>query len=135
MTAVRAEDRGSVAVEASILVPVLVALVALALVAGRVSISKGDVAAAAQHAAREISLARTPGQGVAGAQDAARSSLQVGEPTCRAMQFSHSITATEVTVEITCTVDLSAATVLPVPGSVAVTGRATDVLDQNRELP
>jgi Flp pilus assembly protein TadG len=127
-------DPGSVAVETVILVPVLIALVATGVVAGRMSNSRGDVAAAAQHAAREISIARTPTAAVATAESNARATLQVGDPTCRSMQFTPTITASEVTVEVSCVVDLSAATTLPVPGSVIAAAQSTQAIDRYREV-
>jgi integrase len=81
----------------------------------------------------EISLARIPTAAVRSAESNARASLQVGDPGCRSMQFSPTVRPAEVTVEVSCVVDLSAATMLPVPGSVTVSARATQAVDRYRE--
>jgi Flp pilus assembly protein TadG len=128
-------DRGSVAVEAAFLAPALIAVVALIVVVGRVGNSKLDLDAAAQSAARTISMARSPTSAIAEAERVARATLRVGSPTCREWTFAASTTPTEVTVEISCDVDLSAAAMLPVPGSRTLTSSATEVIDRFRENP
>lgn len=126
-------DRGSVAVETAILVPALVAVMALIVVVGRLGNSKLDLDAAAQAAARTISMARSPADAIADAEDEARGTLRVGSATCRGLTFDVIETATDVTVEITCTVDISAASLVPVPGSLTQTASATEVLDLYKE--
>jgi Flp pilus assembly protein TadG len=129
----RRTDRGSVAVETAILVPPLIALMAFVVVVGRLGNSKLDLDAAAQSAARTISIARSPAGAVSEAETAARSMLRVGSATCRDWTFGVTMTATEVTVEVSCVVDLSAAPMLPVPGSRTLTTTATEVLDRFKE--
>jgi TadE-like protein len=126
-------DRGSLAVEMAILAPALVAMLAMIVLVGRMGNSKLDLDAAAQTAARTISMARTPSKALDEAEAAARSMLSVGGPTCRDWAFVATPTATEVTVEISCVVDLSATSLLPVPGNKTLTARATEVLDRFRE--
>ena len=129
----RLGDRGSISVETAILVPALIAAMALVVVVGRVGNGKLDLDAAAQSAARTISIARSPTQAVADAERAARATLRVGSPTCREWNFEAHPTPTEVTVEISCVVDLSAASMLPVPGSRTMSSSATEVIDRYRE--
>ena len=129
----RPGDRGSISVETAILVPALIAAMALVVVVGRVGNGKLDLDAAAQSAARTISIARSPTQAVADAERAARATLRVGSPTCREWTFEARPTSTEVTVEISCVVDLSAASMLPVPGSRTMSTSATEVIDRYRE--
>jgi len=129
----RREDQGNVAVETAVLVPPLIALMALVVIIGRVSNSKLDIDAAAQSAARTVSIARSPEAAIADAEAAARSTLRVGSPTCREWRFQATTTPTQVTVEITCVVDLSAASMIPVPGNRTLVSSATEVLDQYRE--
>lgn len=130
----RWEDRGSVAVETAILVPPLIALMALVVVVGRVGNCKLDLDAAAQSAARTISIARSPEAAVAEAEEVARSTLRLGSATCREWTFETTLTTTEVTVEISCVVDLSAASIVPVPGSRTLATSATEVLDRFKEI-
>jgi Flp pilus assembly protein TadG len=129
----RDDDRGSVAVETAILAPALLAVMALVVVVGRVGNSKLDLDAAAQSAARTVSMARSPADAVAGAEAAARSTLRVGSATCRDWTFDAAITTSDVTVEISCAVDLSAASMLPVPGTAVLTTTASQVIDRYRE--
>jgi Flp pilus assembly protein TadG len=129
----RREDQGNVAVETAVLVPPLVALMALVIIIGRVGNSKLDIDAAAQSAARTISIARSPEAAVADAEAAARSTLRVGSATCRDWTFRATTTPTQVTVEMTCVVDLSAASMIPMPGNRTLASSATEVLDQYRE--
>jgi Flp pilus assembly protein TadG len=114
-------------------VPALLAVMALVVVVGRVGNSKLDLDAAAESAARTISIARSPTEAVADAEQAARATLRVGSPTCREWTFEAHPTSTEVTVEITCVVDLSAASMLPVPGSRRMVSSSTQVIDRYRE--
>jgi Flp pilus assembly protein TadG len=121
-------------VETAVLVPPLIALMALVVVIGRVGNSKLDLDAAAQSAARTISIARSPEAAVADAEAAARSTLRVGSASCRDWTFGAVTTPTHVTVEITCTVDLSAASMVPVPGDRTLAATATEVRDRFREV-
>lgn len=127
----RRSDRGSVAVETAILVPMLVALMGLVVVVGRLGNSKLDLDAAAQSAARSISMARSPADAIAEAEGQARATLRVGSATCRDWSFVVRTTPADVTVEITCSVDLSS--VAMVPGSVTQSASATEVLDRYME--
>jgi hypothetical protein len=49
------------------------------------------------------------------------------------MSFDAELTETWATVTITCTVDLSDAAMLPVPGSLTVSATAEEVFDVYRE--
>ncbi|HEY2078823.1 MAG TPA: TadE/TadG family type IV pilus assembly protein, partial [Streptosporangiaceae bacterium] len=55
-----APDDGNAALELVILAPVLLALLGLAIAAGRISIAQGSVNAAARDAARQASISLTP---------------------------------------------------------------------------
>ena len=119
--------------EMAILAPALICVLALVAIVGRLGNSKLDLDAAAQSAARTIAIARSPQDAIAGAQDAAAATLRVGSPTCREWTFDADVTATEVTVEVTCVVDLSTTSLLPVPGSKTFASSATEVIDRFRE--
>lgn len=68
-------DRGSTAIEAAILVPVLLIFVLLGLAAGRIVLAQESVDGAASDAAREASIARTPGESAGAASATALSTL------------------------------------------------------------
>lgn len=126
-------DRGSATVELVIAAPVFALLFALVVAAGRTQASRADVEAAAHGAARTITLARDPEAGVAQAEADAREALPTGSPTCRSMGWNAELTETRATVTITCTVDLSDAAMLPVPGALTVSASADEVFDVYRE--
>lgn len=129
------KDSGSVSIELAILTPVFALMLALVLLVGRTQSSRADIEAAAHAAARSISLARDPAAATAIAQDVAADRLQVGSPSCESLTWDVTITGTDVTVDIACSVDLTEAMLLPVPGSVSVGATATEVLDRFAEGP
>ena len=133
MSGRRGHDGGSIAVELAILAPLVGLLLACVFLVGRVQVARADVEGAARSAARELSIARDPQASIGDVEAALRTTLHVGSPTCRTMSLSPTISATEVSVSISCTVDLDSASLLPVPGSLTVTGSATEVIDRFRE--
>lgn len=126
-------DHGSVSVELAILAPLVTILLMCIVLVGRVQSSRADIEAAARAAARDLSIARDPTAGIAHAEQVAASILDVGSPTCRSMTFTPNIADRIVSVTVACVVDLEAAAVLPVPGSMTLTASATEVLDLYRE--
>ncbi len=129
----RRADRGSVTVELAILTPLFALLLAFVVLVGRVQSGRADVEAATHAAARMISLARDSDAAIDVARDDAESMLEVGSPTCTTMSFTPTIADGSVTVEIACTVDLAAAALLPVPGSMTVSASADEIIDRYRE--
>lgn len=130
----RPGERGSATVELVILAPVFGLLLAFVVVAGRMGAARADVDGVAHSAAREITLARDPSAAIGRARDEAATALHAGSAMCRSMQWHDAVSATEVTVTITCSVDLAGAAMLPVPGSMTVTGTSTEVVDRFREV-
>ena len=128
------DDRGSVSVELAILAPLVGILLACVVLVGRVQISRADLEGAARSAARDLSIARDPYAALGDIQDGLKVTLRVGSPTCRSLSFTPVIRATEVSVTIACTVDLQAAAVLPVPGTMTLSASATEVVDTYREV-
>lgn len=126
-------ERGSITVELAILAPLIGTLMVAVVVVGRASWARADVEGAARSAARTISLARDPSGAVAEARAAAERTLDPGSPSCRAMSLSPTITAEMVNVTVSCVVDLGDGAVLPLPGSLTVSGHASEVIDQHRE--
>lgn len=127
------DDRGSTSVELAILAPVFGLMIAFVVLVGRTQSSRADVEAAAHAAARTITLARDPVPAVEQARAATADRLDVGSPSCRAMGWDTQVTDYEVTVTVSCTVDLSEAALLPVPGSYDVSATSSEVRDQHME--
>jgi len=69
-------EAGDASLELVILAPAVFAILALVIAAGRTSIADGAVAAAARDAARQASLARTPGAAQAAALASASAALR-----------------------------------------------------------
>jgi Flp pilus assembly protein TadG len=130
----RRADGGFSALEIVILVPVIFALLGLIVFAGRRQASLNDVSAAAQTAARTISISRDPEAAKAQAEADAAAILQVGSARCTSMDFAAVVAAGRVDVTVTCQVQVADLTVvLPLPGSVPLQAQASEVLDRFRE--
>lgn len=129
----RPSDQGSVSVELAVLTPAFVLMLALVVLAGRVQSSRADIEAAAHSAARSITLARNPNSAVTDAHTATRQRLRVGSRSCRSLGWDAVVNEDDVTVTISCQVDLSEAALLPVPGSITVSATSTEVIDRFRE--
>lgn len=128
------DDRGSVSVELAVLAPLVGILLACVVLVGRVQISRADLEGAARSAARDLSIARDPYAALGDVQDGLEVTLRVGSPSCRSLLFTPVIRTTEVSVTIACDVDLQAAAVLPVPGTMTLTASATEIVDVHREV-
>jgi Flp pilus assembly protein TadG len=130
----RRDDRGEGALDISVMatcffVPVLLLLI----YAGRMNSGHAAVESAARHAARTISIARDPTQALGVAEDDAALTVKLGSALCESMDFDPLIGDGEVTVTVTCQVDLSELALLPVPGTATVSATATEVIDRHRE--
>jgi len=130
----RSDERGSASVELAILAPLVGLLLGSVVLVGRVQLARADVEGAARSAARDLSISRDPYVAVEGVRSALMETLDVGSPTCRTLSFSPEIGSTQVTVSITCSVDLQEAAILPVPGSMSVSASASEVIDIYREM-
>lgn len=126
-------ERGSTSVELAIVAPLVGVLLAGVVLAGRVQSARADLEATARAAARDLSIARDPHAAVAAVKADAALSVEAGSPTCRSMTFTPIIFSDRVTVTISCAVDLAAAAVLPVPGSLTLDASATEIVDTYRE--
>lgn len=131
----RRSERGSVTVELVLLAPLVGILLAAVVLVGRVQSARADLEGAARAAARDLSIARDPPATLEQAEATAAAAVNVGSPTCRSMTFTPTITAADVTVTISCLVDLQAASVLPVPATMTVDAVAREVVDVHRESP
>ncbi|BAJ32188.1 MULTISPECIES: TadE/TadG family type IV pilus assembly protein [Kitasatospora] len=135
-------DRGSFALEAAILVPVILSFALMAVAAGRVQTTGAVVDAAARAGARAASLARTPAGAEKEAAAAVRQALAfrqvecatepTGVPEYGTLETDGGVLQT-VTVQVSCTVPLADLLGLDgVPGSKTITGTFTSVLDRYR---
>lgn len=132
------DERGSIAIEAAILTPALLLFLLLVIASGRIETAKGVVDAASRDAARSASLARTPDAAVAAAQDSASVTLDQEGVSCQDGQLAKVDTsqfapalgeAGEVTVTVSCTVQLADVAVSGLPGSLTMTSSFTSVVD------
>ena len=135
-----AHDAGNAALELVILAPVLVLLLGLVVAAGRTSIAQGSVDAAARDAARQASIALTPGAAQAAAQSSARAALGRDGLDCdpavvvNTSQFGVPVgEAATVTATVSCQVPLSDLVVPGLPGSRTLRFTFTSPLDPFRE--
>jgi Flp pilus assembly protein TadG len=134
LRSLRDDDRGSAASELIVLTVVSFAFVLVIVLAGRVNVGSAHTEAAARAAARTISLARDPASAVGRAEDEAALIAEEGSAVCETMTFDPDITAAQVTVTVTCQVDLSeVANLLKVGAEHEVTGTATESIDPYRE--
>jgi len=127
------DDRGSATVELVVLAPLVGILLLAVVVVGRVQVARADVEGAARSAARELALSRDPSAAISSVESGLAATLDVGSPSCRTMTFTPAVTDEWVTVTVGCVVDLDDAAVLPMPGSMTVTGTATEIIDAHRE--
>ncbi|HEY7144806.1 MAG TPA: TadE/TadG family type IV pilus assembly protein [Streptosporangiaceae bacterium] len=137
----RKRDRqaGDAALELVIIAPVLLAFIGLAIAAGRTAVAQGSVDAAARDAARQASIARSPGEAIAAATASAQTALgQDGlncTPTVTLDTSGFSVPLgqpAQVSATVSCTVPLSDLVVPGLPGSRTLTYTFTSPLDPFR---
>ncbi|WP_413804340.1 TadE/TadG family type IV pilus assembly protein [Streptomyces sp. OE57] len=134
------EDRGSEAVQAAIITPLLIIFVCLAIAGGRLAMSGSKIDAAAEDAAREASLTRSAATAQHAATAAAEESLADQGIACASTSVSVNTSglnaplgqAGSVTVTVRCAVDLTDL-LLPAPGSRTLSSTFTSVVDQYRQ--
>jgi len=140
MTRRRRDERGgSAAVELAMLIPVIIAVVMLAVAGGRLALAHGAVQQAATDAARAASLARTSGDAHTDAATAASASLGQATP-CRSIAVGVDMsgfaapvgTPAVVRATVTCTVALADLGVPGLPGTKTVTASMVSPLDTYR---
>lgn len=132
----RARDGGSAAAELVLVTPLLIVVLLLIVATGRLVDARLQVDSAAMQAARAASLARDPAAAVSQADATAQAALASEHITCDPLQVSPDTAAFhpggQVTVQVTCTVSLAGLALLHVPGSQALTARATSPIDVYR---
>ncbi|MFE2991481.1 TadE/TadG family type IV pilus assembly protein [Streptomyces sp. NPDC059262] len=135
------DDRGNAAIEAAIVVPVLIVLVLLFIAGARLSLAGQKTDAAAQAAARAASLERTPGEGQDAAQQAAEQALSGEQQACSSINVSADTSGLAVPVGQISAITVTVACRVPVgdlmligggPGVRTVTSTFTSVVDAYR---
>ena len=136
----RGRDEGNAALELVVLAPVILFLLGLMIAAGRTSIAQGSVDAAARDAARQASIALTPGAAQAAAQSSAQAALSQDGLDCKprvhvdTSQFGTQVgLPASVTATVYCRVSLSDLVVPGLPGSRMLWFSFTSPLDPFRE--
>jgi Flp pilus assembly protein TadG len=125
---------GSAGVTVVLLTPVVLALLAFAVLAGRVGTAHQDVVSAAQAAARAASLRQSPSAMVADARAAAETTLRDAGMACSstAVELASAGAGETVTATVSCQVALADLVDLALPGQKTVTARASAPVDQYR---
>jgi Flp pilus assembly protein TadG len=135
-------EQGSISVELVVLAPALAALLLLLAAGARVVEVQGHIDGAARDAARAASIARSPGQAAAFAQQAAGADLgsaswcQRGTVHAQVGRFSPGgpvsagrLTVAGVTVTVSCVVNMSPFTAIGFPALRRFSGQAVAPLD------
>ena len=133
-------ERGSVTLEAVILIPAFLLFVALVIAAGRVALARQGVQTAAAEAARQASIARTAGEATAKAQAGAQQTLADQQLQCLSSSvvtdtsgFAAPVgTPASVSATVTCQVDLAGVAIPGLPGSLNITASFQSPLDTFR---
>lgn len=133
-----ARDDGSAAIEAAILAPAILLILALGIVAMRVEVAGEAIDSSAHDAARAASISRNGADAQSAAQDAARTTLAAQHLICRSLtvtvdtdEFSRPVgQSAAVRATVTCVVDLSDIAVPGTPGTKTLTSTFTSVIDQ-----
>jgi Flp pilus assembly protein TadG len=135
------DDRGSVAIEAALTVPVLIALILLSIAGARLQLAGQKTDAAAQAAARAASLERSPGKGRGAAQRAAEDALSGEQQACSSVSVRADTSGLAVPVGQVSAVTVTVSCRVPVgdlvlfgggPGIRTVTSSFTSVVDAYR---
>jgi Flp pilus assembly protein TadG len=137
----RRDDAGTVAVEAAILAPALLLILALLVFGGRNAIATGAVEQAAVDAARAASLARTGAQADTAARDAAARSLADQDLDCATITIQVDTSgfrtrpgqSASVDTTVTCLLRLSDLALPGLPGSKRISATAVSAVDTYRE--
>ncbi|MEV0449785.1 TadE/TadG family type IV pilus assembly protein [Streptomyces sp. NPDC050600] len=137
----RQGDRGDAAIEAVIVVPLLLALALVVIAGARLSLAGQTADAAAQAAARAASLERTPAAGQSAAQTAAAAVLAHEDQPCTSTRVRAATSGlgvqlgqvSTVTVTVSCTVPIGDLLLFGGgPGVRTVSASFTSVVDAYR---
>ena len=133
------DEAGAVATELVLLTPLLILLLLFVVALGRLAGARINVDGAAAQAARAASIATTPAEATAAAQQTAVVALGSDHVTCATLEVATDTArftpGGSVTVTVTCAVSLSDLTGLRLPASEQVASSATSVIDTYRSVP
>lgn len=129
-------QRGAVSTELAVLAPLLIGFMLLVVFAGRVAQAEGDVANAAQEAARAASLVGTPRAAIEAATETATANIAEGAVACRRLEVTVDTSSFDaggqVAVTVTCEATFGDIAMLAVPGSRTFAATAIEVIDTYR---
>jgi Flp pilus assembly protein TadG len=132
----RRDDTGTVPLELVIVLPILAILLAILVLAWRVSEAGNQVTAAAAEAARAASLERDVSASAAAGEEAARRTLEDRGLACTDLDVSLDVSSYEpgghVTATVSCTAQLSDLDVPGAPGSWTTEASFTEPIEQYR---
>lgn len=131
-------DEGSTAIEAAIITPCLLLFLLLAIAAGRIVMAGNVVDAAAEDAARQASITRSPGEAHDSALAAARTTLDGQGLHCASTEIQLDTSglnapvgeAGTVTATVTCQVALADLALPGVPGNRTMTSTFTSAVNK-----
>ena len=133
------DERGAVATELVLLTPLLIVVLLFVVALGRLAGARINVDGAAAQAARAASIASTPGEATAAAQQAATAALGADHVTCATLQVATNTArfapGGSVAVTVTCAVSLADLTGLALPAAEQVSSTAASVVDTYRSAP
>jgi Flp pilus assembly protein TadG len=131
-------DSGSVAVELTLLTPLLLLLLVFVVALGRLSEGRQQVDDAAAQAARAATVVASASNAQGAARQAASASLASDGVTCSHLSVTTDTTSFVpggvVRVQVSCTVSLSDLSLLHLPGAETITGVATSPVDRFRSV-
>ena len=130
------KESGAVATELVLLTPLLLVMLLFVVALGRMVSGRLDVDGAAAQAARAASIARDPSTATAMAQQAATTALGSDHVTCGHLTVTTDtadfVPGGQVSVTVTCTVDLANLVGLRLPAAETLSSTATSVIDTYR---
>ena len=136
MTSTIRSQRGAVSTELAVLTPLLIGFMLLVVFAGRTAQAEGDVAHAAQEAARAASLVGSAGAAVEAGEETAAANIATGGVACRHLEVSVDTTefgaGGQVVVTVSCEATFADIAMLAVPGSRTFAATAIEVIDTYR---
>lgn len=134
------DDRGLASIELVLMTPVLFLVLGFLVVAGRLAMVKGDIAAATRDAARAASRAATYEQAEVDARQIAEASLGRRDVTCQNLTVTLGDRSTfraggTVAATLSCDVSLADVAIPGLPGQRRVTHDSVEVIDAYRGGP
>lgn len=127
------DDHGSAAVELTLLVPALIALMLFVVFCGRAADARLRINDAAHQAARAATLARSAIQAGHDASTTAHTALSNAGITCQDSTVDADLAGfrpgATVTVVVACRIGLSDLALLRLPGSITITASSSAVVD------